>query len=55
LFTCILPTLFLNDLTPLLQTALRASWLSLTLTPSGVTEKENATAEWASAMLPLRP
>jgi len=43
-----------HECTPLYQTALIASWLYLTSSPSGVTWKENATAEWASAILDVR-
>ena len=44
---------FLQERMPENQTALMASWLTLTSTPSGVTVNEKATAAWASA-IPLR-
>lgn len=46
-----LPIRFFQERTPLSQTAYKASWFRLTSTPSGVTVKENATAECASAIL----
>ena len=45
------PSRFFQEMTPLSHTACSASWFRLTSTPSGVTVKENATAEWASAIL----
>ncbi len=46
-----LAILFFQERIPLFQTAFKASWLTLRSTlPSGDTEKEKATALWASAM-----
>ena len=45
------PRRFFQECTPLFHTAQMASWFTFTSTPSWVTVNENATAEWASAIL----